>query len=59
MVAGRNPNLAALQLLPLLAFLHLELGKHVETLRQQTCKQWRHVLHNHDGHGKIRREGAE
>ncbi len=38
MVAGRNPDLTALQSLPLLAFLHLEPGERIETLGEQASK---------------------
>ncbi len=38
-VAGRNPDLTALQLLPFLAFPHLEPGEGIETLGEQARKQ--------------------
>src|ERR1700758_332923 len=52
-VPGRNPRLAWLKNTAGLPFLDADLRMACQPFSQKSRKDWRHVLHDNDGYGKI------
>ena len=52
-ISGCDPGLSEMRCNSRASFLNVNFRVRIEPFRQETRKDWRHVLHQHDGDGKI------